>query len=60
LDEEGRLMGIILTYTPNDGFRRRVFLNKISGWMFQERREGSTGKKITIRVVTTEELNHLP
>ncbi len=59
LDNEGRLAGVLLVYTPADGFRRHVFLADCSGWMFEEKREGSIGKKVIIRVVTTHELNRL-
>ncbi len=57
LDEERRVAGVLLVYTPPDGFRRHVFLPHPKGWMFQEVRPGAKGKKIFIRVVTTDELN---
>ncbi len=59
LDNEGRVAGVLLVYTPADGFRRHVFLADCSGWMFEEKREGSIGKKVIIRIVTTHELNRL-
>ncbi len=59
LDQEGRVAGIGVVYTTADGFRRHVFCRDIKGWVFQEIRPGSKGKRITIRVITTQELNQV-
>ncbi len=59
LDKEGRVAGILVVYTPSDGFRRHVFFSKVSGWMLQEKRENSLGKVVTIRVITSDELNQI-
>ncbi len=59
LDEESRLAGVLIVYTPTDGFRRHVFLPRPNGWMFQEVRPNAKGKRVLIRVVTTKELNRI-
>jgi len=59
LDDEGKVAGVLVVYTPSDGFRRHVFFSKVSGWMFQEKRKNSVGKVVKIRVVTSDELNQV-
>ncbi len=59
LDEEGRVAGILIVYTPTDGFRRHVFLPHPYGWVFQEVRPNARGKKILIRTVTSSELGKI-
>jgi len=59
LDQEGRVAGVELVYTPPDGLRRHVFLRNVSGWMFEEVRPGAKGKRVTIRLITSEDLNRL-
>ncbi len=59
LDQEGRVAGLGVVYTTADGFKRHVFFPEIKGWVFQEIRPGAQGKRITIRVITTQELNRV-
>ncbi len=59
LDQEGRVAGIELVYTPPNGLRRHVFLRNVSGWVFEEVRPGAKGKRVTIRLITSEDLNRL-
>ncbi|AEH44129.1 hypothetical protein Thein_0244 [Thermodesulfatator indicus DSM 15286] len=59
LDRDGKVAGVFLVYTPTDGFRRHVFLKDITGWMFQEVRPNAKGKRVIIRVITSDELNRL-
>ncbi len=59
LDKEGRVTGVLLVYTPPDGFRRQVFLPDPRGWVFQEVRPQAKGKKVLIRTVTSTELGKI-
>ncbi len=59
LDQEGRIGGLNLVYTTADGFRRHVFLRDILGWSFCEIKPGSKGKRVTIRVITSQDLDEL-
>ncbi|NPA49570.1 MAG: hypothetical protein GXO20_06265 [Thermodesulfobacteria bacterium] len=59
LDKEGRVTGVLIVYTPTDGFRRQVFLPRPHGWVFQEVRPNAKGKKIVIRTVTSSELGKI-
>ncbi|OAG27638.1 hypothetical protein [Thermodesulfatator autotrophicus] len=59
LDRDGKVAGVLLVYTPTDGFKRHVFLRDITGWMFQEVRPNARGKRVLIRIITSDELNRL-
>lgn len=59
LDKEGAVEGVMVVYTPADGFRRRVFLRGVEGWMMKEARGGQFGWDVLIRVVTTDEIGSL-
>ncbi|GEM_PF-1299290 len=59
VDKEGAVEGLMVVYTPSDGFRRRVFLKGIEGWMIKEARGGQFGWDVLIRVVTTDEIGSL-
>lgn len=59
LDKGGAVEGVMVVYTPTDGFRRRVFLRGVEGWMLKEARGGQFGWEVLIRVVTTDEIGCL-
>ncbi len=58
LDGDGEVEGVVLVYTPGDGFRRSVFLKGVKGWSFKSPNLGSLYKDIMIRVITADELNN--
>lgn len=59
LNKEDAVEGVMVVYTPADGFRRRVFLRGVEGWMIKEARGGQFGWEVVIRVVTADEIGSL-
>lgn len=57
LDKEGRVAGVQFIYKLPDGYRRKTFLSNVMGWTFKRAKRRGTSKIITLRLVTTDELN---
>ncbi len=57
LDKDGKVAGVQFIYKLPDGYKRKTFLSNIMGWTFKKAKRRGISKKITLRLVTTDELN---